>query len=133
MAKRDTVAAIKAANTVELDETAYKQAELDQLLAFAQAGKQTEFDALRKQFDDDGTPPDDNEQDPGGSEHTPSPEEAMEDGPTKKVKIGPKASEGAGFIHPTSKTVVTGDKVVSVPADDWTDQMLRDKFLTEGK
>ena len=53
---------------------------------------------------------------------------------TKRVKVnldGGKIADGAGFIHPVSKQLVTGDKVVSVPADDWTDTMIRDKTLTE--
>jgi hypothetical protein len=122
MPKRDTVAAIKAANSVELDETAYTQAELDQLLALS--GDQAGFDALRTQFDDDGVTPNDN-----------TPEVTVaDDSPRKKVKVNltsDKIAEGAGFIHPVSKQLITGERVVSVPSDDWTDTMIRDKTLTE--
>jgi hypothetical protein len=121
MAKKDTAAAIKAANSVELDETAYTQAELDQLLALT--GDQVRFDALRKQFDDDGVTPDDN-----------TPEVTVaDDSPTKKVRVNAandKVSEGAAFIHPVSRTVIR-DKLVTVPDDEWTETYLASRFLTE--
>lgn len=54
--------------------------------------------------------------------------------PTKSVKVNyaqGKVAEGAGFIHPESKQLITGDNVVEVPADEWTDTMIREKTLTE--
>lgn len=200
MAKRDTVAAIKAVNGAELDPEAYSQKELDQLLKLADSPE--EFAALRKQFDDDGIRPDDNEPEykdgdavflhgeegatyratflgftevdgqPGarvstdGGEHvvllsqmssdgtrpadsaqtststpdqvqgdsTPPEATVAEDNSTRKVKVNyanEKVAQGAGFIHPTSKVLITGDRVVSVPDDEWTDTMIRDKTLTE--
>lgn len=53
---------------------------------------------------------------------------------TRSVKVNydnEKVAEGTGFIHPVSRKVISGTKAVSVPADDWTDQMIRDKTLTE--
>ena len=94
-----------------------------------QSLKRTEFDALRKQFDDDGETPDDNEQQPSPPEVP-----VADEGPKKKVKVNlasDKIAEGAGFIHPVSKQLITGERVVSVPSDDWTDTMIRDKTLTE--
>ena len=124
MATKDTVAAIKAAHSVELDETAYSQKEQDQLQALATPDKQAEFDALRKQFDEDGVPPDDN------TEEAPVAEDST---PTRKVRVNyasPDVSTGTAFIHPESRTVIL-DKLVSVPDDEWTQNFLAQRFLTE--
>lgn len=59
---------------------------------------------------------------------------AESSGPTRTVQVnyaGGNVSAGAGFIHPESKQLITGDKTVSVPDDAWTDSMIRDKTLTE--
>lgn len=53
---------------------------------------------------------------------------------TRTVKVNyenDKVADGAGFIHPESKQVITGKKSQALPADDWTDQMIRDKIFTE--
>ena len=58
MPKRDTVAEIAALNGSTLDETQYTQRELDALLTAAQKGPdgQTEYDALKAEYDADGPP-----------------------------------------------------------------------------
>lgn len=134
MAKADTVAAIKAANSVELDEAAYTQAYLDQLLPLAQKGEAglAEFSTKKTEIDKaiaDAKAEADRkaaEKAQGGT--------VADDSPKKTVRVNyanDNVAEGAGFIHPTSKTVITGDKTFIVPSDDWTDTMIRDKVLTE--
>lgn len=49
-----------------------------------------------------------------------------------KVKVSPDGkgvTENTAFIHPTTKQVITAAETVSVPADDWTDNMVRQNFL----
>ncbi|MFC4428035.1 hypothetical protein [Deinococcus navajonensis] len=65
---------------------------------------------------------------------TPKTEAKPKAADTRTVKVNydnDKVADGTGFIHPTGKQVIAGKKSVAVPADDWTDQMIRDKVLTE--
>lgn len=55
------------------------------------------------------------------------------DGPTRTVRVNyasPDVSTGTAFIHPESRTVIL-DKLVSVPDDEWTQNFLAQRFLTE--
>ena len=55
------------------------------------------------------------------------------DGPTRTVRVNYASvdvSTGTAFIHPESHTVIL-DKLVSVPDDEWTQNFLAQRFLTE--
>ena len=63
----------------------------------------------------------------------PATETVALDGPTRTVRVNyasPDVNEGTAFIHPESRTVILG-KLVSVPDDEWTQNFLAQRFLTE--
>lgn len=111
MAKKDdTLAAIKAANGTEVP-SSLTQKQLDELLALAQGGdeKKAEFDEKL-------------------AEYAPADEDT-----TGKIRVTVNGSKGTGsYIHPDTRQVVRRDgDPVWLPEDAWTDQMIRDKYLTE--
>lgn len=153
MAKRDTVAAITAGNGAALDENAYMQSQLDQLLPLAQRGAdgQADFDAKKAEIDAaiaeakaqletkataDKAAADQAEADRLATEQKAQEAQMAEqsDAPaTRKVRVNyasPDVNEGTAFIHPESRTVILG-KLVSVPDDEWTQNFLAQRFLTE--
>lgn len=50
-----------------------------------------------------------------------------------KIKVTVTQGQGSGsFVHPVSKQLLLrGAAAQLVPSDSWTDQMIRDKYLTE--
>lgn len=119
MAKKDTVAEIKAANGADLNPDDYTQAELDSLLALAKdPAKRTEFDAQVKALK--------------GSQPQASSTAAEEDtAPALTVKVNPDKGSGS-YLHPVSKqAVVRGGQAVKLPDDAWTQDMVAKRFLLE--
>lgn len=123
MAKTDTVADIKAANGAELNPDDYTQKELDALLALAKdPAKKAEFDKQVAALKGSATEDQSSSSTPASTEDT-----------TGKIRVKVTAGKGSGsYVHPVGKQLIQrgGDSVL-VPADDWTDQMIRDKYLTE--
>ena len=115
MAKRDTVLDIKSANGADVPES-LSQKQLDELLELAKGGeeKKADFDKKLTEFT--------------GAE--PEPEDT-----TGKilVQVNESNPKGSGsYIHPETRQVLRrGGKPTWVVEDSWTDQMVRDKFLTE--
>lgn len=132
MAKTDTVVDIKAANGAELNPDDYTQKELDTLLALAKdPAKKAEFDkqvaALK------GSSTSSTEDQPTSSKPTSTTSDAPAEDTTGKIRVKVTASKGSGsYVHPVGKQLIQrGGESVLVPADEWTDQMIRDKYLTE--
>lgn len=125
MAKKDDIAAIKAATGVTLKETDYDAAELATLRELAEGGdsKRTEFNAKVEEFKKPATTTK-----PGGEGEE---GEEADGGPTITVKVGDKGS--GSYLHPTSKTAIIrgSGQGVKVPDDSWTQDMLAKRFLIE--
>lgn len=125
MAKKDTVAAIKAANGTELNEADYTQDELDALLALAQGR-----DDKRKEFDEQAK----------ALKGSPKPaaqaaaEKASQEAETSGIRVKVSDKGTGSYIHPVSKTLLRrGGDAVSVPDDAWTQDMVAKRFLTEAR
>lgn len=111
MAKKDTLADIKAATGTDVPES-LNQKQLDELLVLAKGGegKRAEFDAKLAEYT------------------TPAEEDA---GPQIRVKVNPDKGSGS-YLHPESKAAIErGGQSVSLPDDAWTQDMIAKRFLLE--
>lgn len=124
MAKKDDIAAIKAATGVTLKETDYDAAELATLRQLAEGGedKRAEFNTKVEEFKKPAATQTGGEGKEG---------EEADGGPTITVKVGDKGS--GSYLHPTSKTAIIrgSGEGVKVPDDSWTQDMLAKRFLIE--
>ncbi|SMB89190.1 hypothetical protein [Deinococcus hopiensis] len=112
MAKADTIKDIKTANGQDVPDS-LTQKQLGELLTLAERGDEgrSAFDAKLTEF---------------------TSAEAEED-TSSKIRVRVTDGKGSGsYIHPESKQLLRrGGEPVLVPNDDWTDTMIRNKYLTE--